>query len=417
MTPGEPWRLTALEVACGFPIGLDPDAPSLPPSVKGEGPLAALERAVLPALQRSPCLVSFSGGRDSSAVLAVATAVARREELPPPVPVTLRFPAAPEADEAEWQQAVVRHLGIDDWVCVELQDELDLVGPVASRVHRRHGLLWPPNTHFHVPVLEMAKGGCVLTGIDGDGLLASWRWARPAGVLARRVRPEPRDVLRLGLAVQPRPLRRVVESRLSRPDLPWLRPQASRAVSLAWAADRSREPFRWDRRVRWWSRLRSLRMVLRSLDLVAERLGTRVVHPLADPRFLAAAADAGGRLGLGDRTAVMRSWFGPLLPGELIARPTKARLDGPFWATYSRAFIASWDGEGVDEALVDPLGLRRAWCADVPNAFTSTLLQAAWLASDAGGHEEGSGPRHVQEPVDGAGERGPVPGAGQPPRW
>ena len=57
-------------------------------------PRAAFEAAILPGLRRSPCLVSFSGGRDSSAVLATATAVARREGLPLPVPITHRFPSA-----------------------------------------------------------------------------------------------------------------------------------------------------------------------------------------------------------------------------------------------------------------------------------------------------------------------------------
>src|SRR6185503_3688944 len=57
-----------LETAAGVVLGVAPRR-RLPASAGG--PLAALERAVLPALRRSPCLVSFSGGRDSSAVLAV----------------------------------------------------------------------------------------------------------------------------------------------------------------------------------------------------------------------------------------------------------------------------------------------------------------------------------------------------------
>ena len=62
---------------------------------RGLTPLAALEEAILPALRRPPCLVSFSGGRDSSCVLAAATRAARREGLQPPVPVTLRVSNAP----------------------------------------------------------------------------------------------------------------------------------------------------------------------------------------------------------------------------------------------------------------------------------------------------------------------------------
>ena len=54
---------------------------------------------MLRALRRPPCLVSFSGGLDSSALLAVATAVARREGLDDPVPATLVVPGSPESDE------------------------------------------------------------------------------------------------------------------------------------------------------------------------------------------------------------------------------------------------------------------------------------------------------------------------------
>ena len=71
-------------------------------------PSAALERAVLPALLRPPCVVSFSGGRDSSLVLAAAVAVARSEGLAAPIPITVRFPASAESDEQEWQERVVR---------------------------------------------------------------------------------------------------------------------------------------------------------------------------------------------------------------------------------------------------------------------------------------------------------------------
>ena len=72
--------LTPLEVATGAPLGADPAAPSLPMPRPG-GPVAALEHSVLGALLRPPCVVSFSGGRDSSAALAVATRVARQQGI------------------------------------------------------------------------------------------------------------------------------------------------------------------------------------------------------------------------------------------------------------------------------------------------------------------------------------------------
>lgn len=381
MPTADPWSLTPLEIASGFPIG-PTTRPSRRPPVPGgaTSPLAALERAVRSGLARPPCLVSFSGGRDSSAVLAVATAVARREGLPLPVPVTLRFPESAEADEAAWQTRVVGHLGLPDWVRLDLHDELDLVGPVATALLRRHGLIWPPNSHFHAPVLERAAGGSVLTGIDGDGLFGCWRWERAAAVLDRRVRPTPRDLLRVGLALSPPLLRRLHDRRGSPPALPWLTPEARHSLFGAWAEAGATEPLLWARRVRWWAGQRSVRMVLRSFELMAGDAGVQAVHPLADPDFLAALARAGGRFGPGDRTAVMRWLFGSLLPDDVLARPTKAILNHPFWNRHSRAFVATWTGEGVDTSLVDRDALRRHWSSQAPHACSSTLLQSAWLS-------------------------------------
>jgi asparagine synthetase B (glutamine-hydrolysing) len=61
-----------------------------------------LERVLVRSLQRPPCLVAFSGGRDSAGVLAAASHAARRHGLPLPIPATYRFPGAAEVDESEW---------------------------------------------------------------------------------------------------------------------------------------------------------------------------------------------------------------------------------------------------------------------------------------------------------------------------
>ena len=140
-------------------FGIDPETPPLPEAAPGVSPRQALEAAVLPALERPPCVVAFSGGRDSSLLLAVAAHVARRERLEQPVALTLRFPQSPTAEESEWQELVIRHVGIDDWVCREIHDELDFVGPVAQRIMLRHGLLWPANLHFVGPPAAQAAGG------------------------------------------------------------------------------------------------------------------------------------------------------------------------------------------------------------------------------------------------------------------
>ena len=70
---------------------------------------------------------------------------------------------------------MVAHLGLADWQRIEITEELDLVGPVAAAMLRRHGLLWPPNVHFLFPLLKAARGGALLTGVGGDQLFA---WGR-----------------------------------------------------------------------------------------------------------------------------------------------------------------------------------------------------------------------------------------------
>src|SRR3954470_25068106 len=107
-------RLDPLEVASGLVFGLDPNSAGLS-GAEVASPRAALESAVLRALCRPPCVVSFSGGRDSSAILALATAVARREGLPLPIPATHRFEDVPLSHETSWQEQVVSHLGLENW--------------------------------------------------------------------------------------------------------------------------------------------------------------------------------------------------------------------------------------------------------------------------------------------------------------
>ena len=143
---------TPLEIASGLILGTLPEARAVPRAQVSAR--AALERAVLDAVARPPCFVSFSGGRDSSAVLALATRVARAEGLPLPIPATNVFPAVELTDEADWQERVVRHLGLDEWARLEHHDELDVVGEFAEDVLSRHGLLWPFNAHFHAPLIR-----------------------------------------------------------------------------------------------------------------------------------------------------------------------------------------------------------------------------------------------------------------------
>jgi asparagine synthetase B (glutamine-hydrolysing) len=380
-------------------LGVEPAR--LPPAAFDD-PLAALEQAVLPALRRAPCLVSFSGGRDSSAVLAVAARLARREQLPLPIPATNRFPGHDDTEESEWQERVVAHLRLDDWIRVDARGDLDCLGPVARRVLRRHGLLWPCNAHFHVPLFEAARGGSLLTGVGGDEVFTDSQWSHALGVMGGAVRPQPRDVLPVGLALAPRPLRRTVLRRRTTHPCSWLRPDASKALRNALADQAADEPLRWASRLRWRRGLRYLEAGDESLRLLAGDADVRLLHPLLDEGFCASLSALPRRERFADRTEGMRRLFGELLPAEVLARRTKASFDSVFWADESRAFAERWQGEAVDEDIVDAEELAAAWRGPEPDPRSFTLLQAVWLALDE--RAGGSAPEPVEQVLDGAGK-------------
>jgi Asparagine synthase len=384
-------QLTGLELASGLVLGEDPDAKPLPEVDPSLDPVDALGEAIIPLLERPPCLVAFSGGRDSSAVLAVATAVARREGLDLPIPITQRFPRAAAADESDWQEMVINHVKPPDWHRQVVLDELDFIGPVATQLLLRHGVLWPPNSHGLLPMLQQARGGSLLTGLDGDSVFRTWRWARAASVLGLGVRPGPRDALRIALAIAPRSARRWRLRRKDPLELRWLRSDALEKVQRIFFAQAAGEPFKWDRRIHWLARQRYLAVTGHSARLIADRAGATIGHPLLDPRFLASLACAGGALGFGDVNRVMHAQFGSLLPAEVVARRDKVGFDEVFWGRRSREFMTTWAGRRVPIEFVDDHGLLETWREPTPHAASSAVLQALWLANEGDGQRAAGG--------------------------
>ena len=379
MTPSLP-ALEPLEIATGMPVGRPRRPPvPLPEPVAGESAEQALRAAVLPGLLRPPCVVSFSGGRDSSAVLAVAAEVARAQGLPLPVPVTLRFPGAARTREDDWQERVVRHLSLPDWDRLEFDQELDLVGPVTTSILLDHGLAFPPQVHFLLPVMRRAAGGTVLTGTGGDELFIPWNGTgRMAWRLAARVRSRPAVSAAL-LTTAPATVKELLLRRRLRIGAPWLTPAARHETARRQA--KGQRPSRsYDEALQAYAGARSLELLNGSLRALGSGWDVEVQHPFLTPAFMASLRTGLSDAARGSRAIAMRELVGDLLPRESLTRGTKAVFDEVLWGSAAIEFAASWDGSGVDAALVDAEALAQAWRRPRPPNRTALLLQQAWLA-------------------------------------
>jgi hypothetical protein len=378
------YRPTPFETAASWVHGmLDP----VPVEKVGASPRAVLRQLLTPLLARPPCYVAFSGGRDSSAVLAVATAVARAEGFEDPVPVTELYPDVPESDESLWQGRMIEHLGLTEWIRLEFHDDNDLLGPTACAGLRRRGLIWPPALQIKSNTLSALSPGALLTGEGGDEAFGVRR-AAPWPHLSRATPTSRRVALRGALgSTLPTPIRRWrAERDLRAAHLqPWLKPAiAERHIHLV-AEDLTSEPLLWDRSILWLARRRGAAVVAHNYRLVAAEHGVSVVDPLLDPRFLAALAQLGGHLGFAGRTQAVRTLFGDVLPTSVVERGTKASFNRAFLGRSTREFAQEWDGSGVDGRLVDAARLREEWLSERPSAISSVLLQAAWLHTTGAG--------------------------------
>ncbi len=125
------------------------------------------------AMQRGPLWVAFSGGRDSSSLIAIAAHVARRDGFDLPVPVTMTFPHMPESHEEDWQRTVLGHLGSRISGCrCDCATISTRSAPPAQRALTRHGVMMPPNAHAFLPMMDaMGAGGTIVSGGGGDELL------------------------------------------------------------------------------------------------------------------------------------------------------------------------------------------------------------------------------------------------------
>lgn len=375
--------LDALECASGIVLGARRSPREDDPTAScGASPRELLEQILLPALERTPCLVAFSGGRDSSAMLAVAVDAARRHGFDDPVPITIRYGGDTRTHEDEWQAAVIRHLGLREREVLHYTDEADALGSVATDVLRRHGRYWPAGIHVAVPLMRAARGGALVTGVGGDELFSPWEHRRLSLIRSGRLRPARRDMKQLALAVAP-PRMRATFWRRRRPlRLPWLTEKANRRLAAGYADERNRDFQRtWAGTIETYLDSRYREVTRGTFSALAKDVGTLPVEPFMDRSFVRAVMRHAPPEGFQSRQAGLSMVASDLLPDELLGRSTKAVFTDVFWGRASRAFAERWDGSGLDPALVLPDALRAEWAKPRPDFRSVSALHAAWLAA------------------------------------
>ncbi len=366
-----------LEIVGGWLNGYDPDPLPPDPCVS---PRRVLEQMVSGYLARPPCLLAFSGGRDSSALLALAASVARRDGLPLPIPITLTYPGATGTDESRWQHLVLDHLRLPERVVLTVGQEHDALGPVATPVLRRHGMLWPPNFTPTWRMMNHARGGVLLTGESGDEVFGHKRITPLTKVLAARGRADPRLYPYALRALGPAALRRRATLR-NRYRRPWLREPVEALLGARDADDTTAYSLHAGHNAWQLTAARCIRRCYETMRALGRGIDVDYVPTFGEPGFVAALAYTAGFWGWTGRTAAMIRLFGDLLPRAVLERTTKAHFTHAVFSEHTRAFARQWDGSGVDTDLVDPEVLRAGWLSESPPLPTMSLLHQAWLST------------------------------------
>ena len=379
---GNPSALSPLDIATSRMLGAEGREPL--PGVSSDVSLDETLGDILePAVASGRCLVSFSGGRESAWLLAAATAAARRRGHPDPIPATLRYPGVAPDREAAHQERIVAHLRLADWERVDIQDELEILGPYACRAIADVGLVFPATSYALLPLLDIARDGWLVIGGSLTDFFTYWRWARLWDALTGRRRPRRRDVRDLGVAVVPRRVREA----LLRPRIgqqpSWLREDAARDVERLLLDTATQVPLGFDAAARRQRIQRCNTGMRRSFEALAASAGARVSMPFRDDRYIAALVATGGRRGFGDRASTLLHLAGHLLPPELLRRSDGVNSRQAYFGDASRAFAERWTGHGLDTDLVDVDVLRTMWSAGSFPWPSTMLFQLAFAHDQA----------------------------------
>jgi asparagine synthase (glutamine-hydrolysing) len=286
-----------------------------------------------------------------------------------------------DADETSYQESVVRRLGLSEWARIHPADSLDILGDLSSRLTQRHGLLYPGNIHFLVPMLDIVRGGALLTGLGGDEVLEGHGNHALAAMMTAQQRPSRRTVRSLAKRYVLRGRQRDRSREAMDGYFSWLVPQARRLVIERMVESLMSDSLWADRQLTTITyRMRYLHRARTDLSRVAADFGVDVTHPLLGAEFVGAVADRYGRVGFSSRTESMEQLFGDLLPDDVIRRTSKAVFDEVFWTDTAAERVRELSLSPVAE-YVDEEALRRHWRSDEPKG--NTFLLAKYLADVA----------------------------------
>ncbi|MGD9793299.1 MAG: asparagine synthase-related protein [Acidimicrobiia bacterium] len=330
--------------------------------------------------------VLFSGGVDSSLLLALATKVARERGLAEPTAITYRYDAPGSAIDVHYQECAIAHIRATNWAVLE-RGTAELIGPDAAAAIATVGVLQPAPSHVHLAAFDLARQAgpspVVMTGEGGDETFAAQNCTIPRSLAAYTLRHsrQPRQVLARYRAAS----RWVFDS--GRPPsvtkwFPWLTPEGMSEVKRRRLFPARPPAFRRltavDRRQRRGYAVDGIAQMSR----LADSRGVELVHPLLEDEFVTALTRQLPVRWFTSRSTLIGHLWPGLLPAEVLYRTSKGEFTDAYFGSACREFAARWTGDSLASPYIDNERLRASWLGDQPWP-SAHLLQVAW-ASECG---------------------------------